>query len=72
MWWKIILAVVCGVVLISPLDMSPLVLGFDDITATIGLIASIISMVSKHKQNLEQKRAANSGADDDLNDVDSN
>lgn len=74
MWWKVVIAVVCGVLLISPLDLSPGLLGVDDIGAVVGMIATIIGMISQQKKAFEDKKAANSAAaaGDSFNEVDDN
>ena len=44
MWWKIIIAIVCAVLLISPFDILTGV-QIDDIIYVLGLIASVLSAV---------------------------
>ena len=42
MWWKILIAVVCAVLLISPIDALP-GLPFDDIIYGLGMVSTLLS-----------------------------
>lgn len=50
MWWKILIAVLCGAYLISPADLSPLFPGIDDIAALAGTVTSILTAVNQFKK----------------------
>jgi len=68
MWWKILIAVLCGVLILSPLDIVPEAIlgplgGVDDIGYIVGIVASLISAF---KGIGGKKKDA---ADDNVNDV---
>ncbi len=65
MWWKILIAVACGVLLISPIDLAS-GLPIDDIVYGLGMVSTIISTVN----GLKGKKAKS--ADADVNDVSDN
>ena len=62
MWWKLLLAFLCGAYLVSPADLSLLHLGLDDIAALAGTIASITAAVNQYKST----RAVGDGRKNDL------
>lgn len=59
MWWKILIAVLFGAYLISPVDLSMMHLNVDDIVAAVGAISSIVAAVNqaKNKGAIEQAKA---------------
>ncbi len=71
MWWKILIAVLSLILLVSPIDLSPLGIGFDDIGAIIAMVASIASTVKSFKTQRGQKNGSSSSGDgsDGYNDV---
>jgi len=64
MWWKIIIAVLCGALLISPVDAIS-GLPFDDIVYAIGMISTLVSTF----KGLGKKNKTDS---EDVIDVDAN
>ena len=68
MWWKILIAVLCLVLIVSPVDFSPAMLGIDDIGAFAGLVGAIISAIKGFKLG----RASKEEEDDKYNDVNQN
>ncbi len=66
MWWKILIAIACGALLISPVDLSLGHIGIDDILAGLGMATTLISTFKGLKNNMPKK------ADADVNDVNDN
>ena len=66
MWWKILIAVICGVILISPIDLSVAHFGIDDILAALGMATTLLSTFKGLKNAVPKKN------DSDVNDVSDN
>ena len=62
MWWKILIAIVCAVLIISPVDILS-GLPFDDIVYALGLVSSVFGTI---------KGAKKKDDNDGINDVDHN
>ena len=67
MWWKIAIAVICGILVLSPIDFSALHFGIDDIGAFVAMVASIVSAVKSFKPTGSSKKST-----DIYNDVSEN
>ena len=67
MWWKIAIAVICGILVLSPIDFSALHIGVDDIAAFVAMVTSIISAVKSFKLTGSSKKSS-----DIYNDVSEN
>lgn len=62
MWWKIAVAVICAVILISPIDLSLGHIGIDDILAALGMVTTLLSTF----KGLKDRK------NDNINDVNDN
>ena len=65
MWWKILIAVICGALLISPVDAIP-ALPFDDIAYALGMVTTLVSTF----KGIKPKK--NKDVEADINDVNDN
>lgn len=72
MWWKVLIAVLCGALVISPVDFSLAHLGIDDFVGMAGMIGSIIAMVADQQKKLKAKMQTDADEDPTIQDVEDN